>query len=155
MPALVDAFRRLADERLLQSPGVAHEWSTSSNRIVLLLPPSSPEGFEVRVECESYGLYVHAEGWHGAPFGLGSLTVTPEATAENCLGFVRTLLSADSSLTVRYAGAKPFKWVLSYATDSGVEREEMGLLVFNYLGRRSTRTLQNGQLPTRYARSAA
>ena len=155
MPQLIDAFRALAEPRLSEEHHLAHEWQKLTSKTVLLVPAGSTTGFDVRVECETYGLYVYADGWHGAPFEVGSLTSTPEETAENCLGFVRTLLSEDSSLLITYAGSKPIRWRLTYATETGQEQEETGLLVFNYLAPRSQRTLVNRHLPARHARSAA
>jgi hypothetical protein len=154
MPQLLQAFRALAESRLTES-SVSHDWRTFGSKDVLVLPAAADSGFEIRVECESYGLYVYADGWHGAPFEVGPLTRTPEDTAANCLGFVRTLLSRDSALRVTYAGSKPVRWQLSYATDTGTQREETGLLLFNYLAPRTHRTLVNNQLPARYAASAA
>ena len=154
MPPLLEAFRLLAELRL-NADGIAHEWHASYSKAVLLLPAASQSGFEVRVECETYGLHVYADGWHGTPFEMGAVSSTPEATAENCLGFVRTLLSEDSSLLVTYAGSKPIRWQLRYKTDVGEEQEEVGLLVFNFLAPRTQRTLVNRHLPPRYASSAA
>ena len=154
MPQLLEAFRNLAEARLSEDR-VAHEWHALESKTLLVLPAASIGGFEVRVECETYGLYVYAEGWHGAPFEIGPLTPTPVETAANCLGFVRTLLSQDSLLRVTYAGSKPVRWRLSYATDTGTEQEEVGLLLFNFLAPRTQRTLVNKQLPARYAPSAA
>jgi hypothetical protein len=154
MPQLIDAFRELAEARLSEGH-VAHEWREMESKTVLVVPAESDSGFEVRVECESYGLYVYAEGWHGAPFETGPLTPTPSDTAGNCLGFVRTLLSEDSALQVTYAGTKPIRWRLTYATDTGTEQEDVGLLLFNYLAQRTQRTLVNTQLPARYATRAA
>ena len=149
MASLPDAFFALARDQLASLP---HAWSgpEPDGKRVLELPSASETGFTVRVECESYGIHVYADGWHGAPFECGPSTATTEATAENCLGFVRTLLCTDSSLEVSYAGAKPIRWVLSYATDAGTAREEMGLLVYNYFASRSKRILQNNHLPPRY-----
>jgi hypothetical protein len=157
VPTLPEAFFALASARLGESGQVAHRWSgpASDGKRVLELPAAAESGFSVRVECEAYGLYVYAEGWHGSPFECGPVTATPEATAENCLGFVRALLCSDSSSEVSYTGSKPYRWVLTYATDGGTEREEMGLLVYNYFGPRSKRVLQNNHLSPRHARRAA
>jgi hypothetical protein len=154
MPQLINAFRALAEQRL-NAEAIAHEWQTVDSKTVLHVPGESPSGFDVRVECETSGLYVHADGWHGAPFEVGPITSTPQDTAENCLGFMRTLLSEDSSLLITYAGSRPIRWRLSYATEAGEEREETGLLIFNFLAPRSQRILVNKHLPARYARSAA
>jgi hypothetical protein len=154
MPQLIEAFRAVAEPRF-EAERIAHGWQTLGSKTVLLVPATLTTGFDVRVECESYGLYVYAGGWHGAPFEVGPLTATPRETAENCLGFVLTLLSEDSELLVTYAGAKPIRWRLSYATEGGRESAETGLLVFNFLAPRMQRTLVNRHLSARYAESAA
>ena len=154
--ALPEAFFILAEARLRQHAALAHRWTQRHDRTkrTLEIPAEDRTGFGILVDCEIYGLYVYCDGWHGAPFEVGGPTKTPEAAAENCLGFVRTLLSEDSTLEVHYAAGKPHRWVLSYATDSGTEREETGLFFYNYFGRRSVRTLQNRRLPARYTQSA-
>ncbi len=154
MPQLIDAFRAMAEPRL-DAENIAHTWEVLDAKTVLRVPAASPTGFDVQVDCETYGLYVYADAWHGAPFEVGPITSTPQATAENCLGFIRTLLSEDSSLLVTYAGAEPIRWRLSYATEAGEEQEETGLLIFNFLAPRSQRTLVNKHLPARHAHSAA
>lgn len=111
-------------------------------------------GFAIRVECETYGIFFYADGWHGAPFEVNPATPTQEAVVEESLGFLRTLLSPDSSLEVHYASGRPFKWVLSYAVEGGIEREEMGLFFYRYLGARTKRTYQNQHLPARYLANA-
>jgi hypothetical protein len=71
--------------------------------------------------------------------------------AEDCLGFVRSLLCSDSSLQVFYSNGRPYRWVLTYPLEGRRVSDRTGLLVFNYFGRRNVRTFQNQQLPPREA----
>ncbi len=157
MKRLPDAFFELASVRLAESALVPHSWSdpATDGRRVLEVPAVAETGFSVRVECENSGLYVYAGEWHGSPFECRPPTATPEETAANCLGFVRTLLCSDSTLEVSYAGTRPYRWVLKYATDGGPAQEEMGLLVYNYFAAKATRVLQNNHLPPRHGKRAA
>ena len=154
--SLSDTFFALASERFASYPSVRHTWSgpERSGKRVLELPSEAESGFTVRVDCEPYGLYVYAGDWHGAPFECGPDAATLETTAEDCLGFIRTLLCEDSSLEVAYSSNKPFRWALSYPTDVGVQREEVGLFFYNYFGSRSKRVFQNKLLPSRYGENA-
>ena len=139
MATLPDAFYALATSQLTEHPSLARTWTTPQldRKLALEIPATSENGFTVRVECETYGLYVYADAWHGAPFECGPITTTPEATAENCLAFVRTLLCEDSNLEVHSSSGRPYRWVLTYSTEHGTESERMGLLVYNYVGRKA------------------
>ena len=152
MATLPVVFHALASNRLSEFPELSHAWSDSpaSDRRELIIPAASADGFAVIVQCETYGLYVFADAWHGAPFECGPSTGTLEATAESCLGFVRTLLCADSHLRVFSAARSPYRWRLTYQTEEGSKTEETGSLFFNYFGTRSERLLQNRVLPARY-----
>ena len=91
--------------------------------------------------CETYGLYPYAGEWHGAPWDV---TVWPPvALAHAVTEFLKTVLSRDSTLQVHYSNDRPFKWVLHYRDEGQRVSDEMGLLYFNWFGRRTTRTFQN------------
>ncbi len=61
----------------------------------------------------------------------------------------------DSKLEVHSRSGKPHRWILRYQTDTGMETDEVELLLYNYLGARSCRVLQNQHLPSRHAAIAA
>ena len=82
-------------------------------------------------------------GAESAPCLTAQLTNTPGMTidevADGCVGFLRTLLSPDASLIVRYSAGRPYRWILRYPTHGSPVNDETGLLFFNYFGRRETR----------------
>jgi len=153
VPSLPDIFCQLATERLAAHPSLVHRWSgpDSKGKRVLSVPKAEDSGFDVRIECEAYGLYPYADGWHGAPWDANAPNTTLEAICNDCLGFLRSVVSPEAILTVMYAGAKPYKWILSYPWGEARTHDETGLLLFNYFARRQTRTLQNHHLPARQA----
>jgi hypothetical protein len=147
LPAVFESHARdvLAQENRLQ-----HEWQTSPDKSTLIIPRANETGFTIEARAETYGLYASAEGWHSGAWEFTSRSESSEKLCSEFLGFIRTLLSRDAWLEVRYAGRTPYKWIITYEVEGGTESESMGLLLFNYLGRRSTRILQNEHLPPRY-----
>jgi hypothetical protein len=121
----------------------------------LVIPKQEDSGFDVVVWAETYGLHVFADDWHSGPWepvpsDPRPLTEQVFQLCDEFLGFVRTLLSEDASLAVHYARGRPFRWVLTYETESGPESETCALIIFNYFGSRSVRTFRNRHLPRRY-----
>jgi hypothetical protein len=148
---LADIFFELARAGLAGYPQLAHEWTSGPRgKRTLRIPKADSSGFDVTIECEPNGLYLQAGDWHGAPWDANTPGFSDTQVAEQCMGFVRTLLSSDASLTVRYAGGRPYKWLLRYPTEGAPVLEEMGLLFYNYFGRRETREFRNRHLPPRY-----
>ncbi len=143
-------FERYARNVLSQESGLRHEWATSPDKSRLVIPRANETGFTVEVQAQTYGLYAFAEGWHSSAWELTSRKETYENLCTQFLGFVRTLLSRDAWLEVRYAGRTPYRWTMTYGVEGGAESESTGLLFFNYFGRRSARVLQNDHLPARY-----
>ena len=57
---------------------------------------------------------------------------------------IRSLLSPLARIVEHRSGSSAYKWTLQYLHDEGWESgETMGLLFYNYFGRRSQRVLQN------------
>ena len=155
--SIPEEFERQARAVLAGHPELGVRWSTiSSGRgRELYIPKREPSGFDIVVQAETYGLYPFAGDWHGVPWELSSKDSRPieDRIAERCselLGFVRTLLSVDAALHVHCAGRRPYKWILSFETESGRESEECGLLFYNYFAEKRIESLQNRHLPSRY-----
>lgn len=73
-----------------------------------------------------------------------------EELVDEALGLARDLLSPAMRIRELCAGGKPYRWVMEYSDGAGWRGEqETGLLVWNYLGRRSERVYQNHALPGR------
>ncbi len=53
------------------------------------------------------------------------------------------MLSPSGELEVRYTNGKPYKWILRYSFRGDRVAQEVGLLFFNWFGRRTGRTFRN------------
>lgn len=150
MESLPDTFFRMATARLGEHPSPALHWSgpDQNRKRILDIPKAREDGFDVRIECETYGLYPYAGRWHGAPWDAPhDADTTNEGLCEDCLGFVRSVLCPDSTLTVFFASGDPYKWILTYPWNGTRMNEETGSLFFNYFGRRERRVFRNQHLP--------
>lgn len=150
MNLLPEVFFNRANGILQQSPEVKFQWirNTAEQKTLKILKNNN-KGFDIEIQCETYGLYPIVDGWHGASWDSITPGMTIEEISDDCLGFVRSLLCADSKLTVWYSNNKPYKWVLSYPINGSILNEETGSFFFNYFGRRSRIEFQNSILPVR------
>ena len=152
LPAI---FREYTLPILSENPTLNASWAGKT----LTIPRQNASGFDVIVEAETYGLYPFVRildfrsVWHGVPWEPGPAFPNPDylELCEQFMGFVRSLLCEESKLEVHIAGTTPYKWTLKYPTEHGIESETMGVLFFNYFGKRSTKSYQNRHLPVRYA----
>ena len=152
MEHLPTIFEKYAKETLASSPEIEAKWEIrdSGDKKILTIKKQHSLGFDVVVECETYGLYPYAGEWHGPAWELGSSDETFLDLCEQFMGFIRSLLCEDSKLEVRYAGSKPYKWILTYPTEEGAEFLETGLFFYNYFGNKSSKVFQNRHLSRRY-----
>jgi hypothetical protein len=137
-----------ASEILLSHPEVRAKWEvtkTGGKRLTIYKQDES--GFDVVVDAETYGLYPYAGDWHGPAWDLNG---DCEVLCQEFMGFIRSLLCEDSRLEVSYAGAWPYKFVLTFPAEGGLESSETGLFFFKYFGKRSTGIFLNRHLPARY-----
>jgi hypothetical protein len=154
--SLPDTFFRMAKAVLDGNPQISHQWSSGHRgKRTLSIPKADDRGFDVTIECETYGLYPFADGWHGAPWDINTPKMSVEEICQDCLGFVRSLLCADAKLTVHYSNNRPFRWVLTYPFGGRPVSDRAGLFLFNYFGRRTTGEFQNHHLPRREAEQKA
>jgi len=155
MEHLPTSFEKFAKKKLATPMHISCDWETLNNgdKRRLVIKKQKNDGFDIVVECETYGLYPFAGEWHG-PAWEWFREESLEEFFEEFMGFIRTLLSKDAMLEVRYSGKRPYKWRLTYETEQGQERRETGLIIYNYFGSRSTQVFQNDQLPQRYGRNA-
>lgn len=147
MESLPDYFYVKANEKLKQHSELRFEWSHEDSKKILKIFKNSDDGFDIKIECETYGLYPSVDGWHGAPWDSNVMEF--EDMCQDCLGFIRSLLCTDSKLIVSYSNDKPYKWVLCYPFEDDTYEDETGLFFFNYFGRKSKMDFQNHSLPPR------
>lgn len=145
-------FESYAKEVLSSIPEINSEWEIKDNgdKKKLTIKRINSTGFDVVAECETYGLYPFAGEWHGPAWELFSGSETYFDLCKQFMGFIRSLLCEDSKLEVRYSSEKPYKWLLTYTTEDGIETQETGLMFYNYFGKKSCKVFQNVHLPRRY-----
>jgi hypothetical protein len=133
-----ETFRRAAQSVLDTCPRIEHEWQSP---LTLKIAASSASGFDVKLVCESYGLYPYAGEWHGAPWDAAIWK--SERLAAAVREFLQSVLSPAGELRVRYSNGRPYKWTLRYSFEGSVVSEETGLIFFNWFGRRSVKVFRN------------
>ena len=123
-----------------------HQWRQNGT---LVIPASSPEGFEVTLRPGDGGIIVFTNrGLHEHFEGEPTEAVT------DALALTRDLLSSDMRIRELRAGGGAYRWILERCTDGGWAAETFTALLFwNYFGRRSERIYQNAHLPGRLGRA--
>ncbi|CAN0227397.1 unnamed protein product, partial [Phaeothamnion confervicola] len=93
-------------------------------------------GFSVRAVFEPHLIRLGAEGWHDE--------YESSEAARDVLG-VDVLLSGQMVLREYCSNRKPYRWDLLAQTTDGqwVSRDSVGLLFFNYFGKRTVRERRN------------
>ncbi len=129
--------------RVLEAhPTLPHRWQA---RDELCFPSVAEQGFDVIVRPEPDGITVLTSvGFHEHFDGA------PASAVGDALGFTRDLLSPHMRVRERRSGTRPYRWCVERRdSDEWCVVAETGLLLWNYLGRRSERVHQNCQLPGR------
>jgi hypothetical protein len=151
----LELFPPLAEKALARYPQLSWNWQNETLRKTLSIAQQSRSGFEVKVVCEAYGLYPVAGDWHGPPWDITSPDATTAEKCDRCLEFLLDLLTTNTRLRILTANGKPYRWHLEHSENGGWKTfEEMGLLLFNYFGRRSELVLQNDQISPKELRYA-
>lgn len=141
--SLPESFRRYGTTVFARHPEIAHEWSIEPDRCDLSIPAQSPNGFDIRFEIDRNAVTLYWGNWHASFESTDTLV-------EELFGLLRDMLSPDMRVRELCAGASPFRGFLE--TYNGVRwstEHEMGLIFWNYFGRRSVRTYSNSILPGR------
>ena len=157
MPAeikLTDIFLDVVKPVLARHGELSHAIRINEKRprVDLIIHQQEDQGFDVGVVCETHGIYPWAGNWHGAswdattPYAEGNL----QQTCENCLGFVRTLLSPDARLRVQSKAGQPCHWIIElFDGENWHTQEESSLVIYNYFGKLTETTHQNRHFPSR------
>lgn len=149
----VDLFEPAARAVLDRHPqlGAVLTKDTEEKRIRLLIPAQSESGFDAGITCESYALYPFAdtlvEWWECLPRAGESAL---EHACLSCLGFVRTLLSADARLRLAYRGGHVCARTLEIRDLEGWKRWEKRRILRLPFGTKREVILQNTHLPARH-----
>jgi hypothetical protein len=85
-----------------------------------------------------------------AHFPLAGAPDDPTTAVTEAFGLLRDVLSPGMRLRELRAGRMPYRWYLEAAVEGTWHTEQMmGLLLWNFFGRRSERIYQNDHLPAR------
>lgn len=148
-PILCQSFVRHGKEFFLEFPQVKHEWSIDQDEdhCILDIPEEYESGFPITVEVEPSQIMVYAQGAHTEfPF----CDENPDDLVKDVLGLVRDLLSPAMRIRERLAGGKPYKWAFEVLHEGEwIPEEWVGLLFWNYFGKRSEKIYQNKILSER------
>ena len=143
---LPGSFRRYGTPVLARYPVVGHQWSVNSGRCELLIPASTPTGFDIDFVVLSHTATVRWGRWH--------TQFEPEpgidALVESLFGLLRDMLSPDMRIRELWAWPLPYRGFLEAFDGARWSTEqEMGLIFWNYVGRRSVQIYSNSVLPSR------
>jgi len=148
-PTLCREFVTQAKGILSQHPQIQHTWSVDADEdhCILDIPVQCEGGFDITVEVNPDEITVRGGGAHiNANLGRGD----PKELVRRTLGFVRDLLSPTMRIREWTAGGLAYKWAFELLKDGNWQFvESVGLLWWNWFGRRAERTYQNTVLPSR------
>ena len=143
---LIGALEQQGEAAMRASPALPHEWVSEAESLVLRIPAISSDGFDVELQANAGGLELRCGDMH-PPLDVSS---DPAAAVRDALGLVRDVLSPGIRLRELTAGGNADHWLLEATTERGWEVEfRMGLMFWNYFGRRSERIYCNDHLPAR------
>jgi hypothetical protein len=146
MTDLLGSFQRYGRSVLASSPEIVHQWSKKSDSCELRIPASSPNGFDIRLEVSAHTVTLGWGRWH-TPFELDAEI---ETFVENLFGLLRDMLSPDMRIRELWTWPFPYRGFLeSFDGTRWSVEQETGLILWNYLGKRSVRIYSNSVLPGR------
>ncbi|HBG28392.1 MAG: hypothetical protein A2Y10_11160 [Planctomycetes bacterium GWF2_41_51] len=149
-PALYQSFVKQARKALSDHPQIKHEWSIDEDEdhCILDIPEMFDEGFAIKIEVNPDRITVIASGAH-MTLNLNEYKNADELAAQ-ALGLVRDLLSPGMRIRERLAGGIPYKWAFeTYQNGRWLTMEWIGLIFWNYFGKRTEKIYQNKVLPAR------
>ncbi len=143
---LPGSFQSYGTTVLARHPEIVHEWSIESNRCDLSIPARSPNGFDIQFEIDMDAATVHWGNWH-------TRFESTDTLVEELFGLLRDMLSPDMRIRELCANSKPYRGFLeTYDGTHWSTEHEMGLIIWNYFGKRSVRTYSNSILPGRMSK---
>jgi hypothetical protein len=152
--SLPQIFLEVVKPILTRHSELSHALSLNEkhSRVELIIHKQDDQGFDVGVHCEPHGLYPWAGNWRGASWDA----TTPHAegnlrqSCENCMGFIRTLLSPDARLRVKSKGGQPCQWTVELFDGRDWHPvEESSLVIYNYFGTLTEQLFQNRHFRSR------
>ncbi len=143
---LPEAFQRYGTTALAETPGLTHSWSVEAGACTLSIPASSSCGFDIQCSVEQHVIILNWGNWH-TPLDLGP---DVDQLVEEMFDLLRDMLSPDMRIRELCVGSEPYRGFLeSFDGTSWATEHEMGLIFWNYFGKRSEKIYTNSTLPTR------
>ena len=147
MPEKKDAVRELFAE-LAREFVAEHLQLPSTTRVIvdsdsarLEVPSVDENGFSVTLAVSNSELTLHTDRGFHEHFDIER---DIEGFFRQILGLTRDILSPEMRLRELRSNDRPYRWFLeAYDGSEWVQEFEMGLLVFNFFGKRSHRIFQN------------
>ena len=144
---LPDSFRRYGTTVFSRNPEIVHVWSLEPNRCELSIPARSENGFDIRFEIDLNAVTLYWGNWH-------TRFESTDRLVEDLFGLLRDMLSPDMRVRELCANSNPYRGFLeSYDGSRWSTEYEMGLIFWNYFGKRSVRTYSNTILPGRLSKA--
>jgi hypothetical protein len=151
---LTEIFLEVVNPIITRHPRISHALTLNEKRrrAELTIHKQNEQGFDVGILCEPHGVYPWGGKWRGAlwdattPHSEGNL----RQTCENCLGFIRTLLSRDARLRVKSKGGRPCQWIVElFDGETWHPQEGSRRAIYNYFGALTEETFQNNHFRSR------
>ena len=147
---LSTGFFEYVDGLLRSYPSLEHEWSDANTTI--LFRKKGPTGFDIKVNYDTTAQIVSLEtdrGYHDH-FHIDRFE-GPDAGFTTVFGLVRDLLSRNMRIQEVQSNGSPRKWLVqAYREGKWVTKSSMGLLLWNFFGKRTHTEYQNDALPPRH-----
>jgi hypothetical protein len=146
---LPQSFRRYGTTVFARTPEIVHQWSTESDGCGLSIPARSPNGFDIRCEIDRNAVTLYWGNWHTRFEPIAGI----DKLIEDLFGLLRDMLSPDMRVRELCASSSPYRGFLeSYDGTLWSTEHVMGLIFWNYFGKRSVRTYSNSILPGRMSK---
>jgi len=145
---LQEAIEAVGNDFFSAYPQVPHLWDIGGEGFDLSIEVENESGFSIFVDLIEDEAVIHCESAHQHIFW-------PEEEdahdyAKRIYGLIYDYLTTETRLREVYSGKNPYKYIIEQRVDSHWEKEDtMGLLFFNYFGKRSEKIYQNDILPPR------
>jgi hypothetical protein len=138
-------LREIIAKSISTDPTLPHSVEDSGGAIRLSFPKQSETGFDIELHVSAGEICIETStGWHKRDESEDAAAVI------ETMGLVRDLLTTNMRIRELRAGGRGYRWfVEAREGDAWVPESSVGLLIFNYCGRRSEACYQNDTLPPR------
>ena len=145
---LQEAIETIGKEFFSVYPHVPHSWNIGSEGFDLSIEMESESGFSIFLDLIEYEAVIYCGCMHQHVFWPEEESA--DDYARRIYGMIYDYLTTETRLREVYSGKNPHKYVIEQRVDGNWEsEEEMGLLFFNYFGKKSEKFYQNDILPPR------